>query len=138
METFLRESAIPAHVKDGAGIARTNLITPKGFAKLLCTIRKNPLYQPIYDSFPSVGEGSLISFLPIPDACIRAKTGGMNMTCNLGGYIKLESGEEFAFCICCNNYVGSLKEVKEETHKLLTFFVESRKDLFKSNCITSP
>lgn len=125
MEAFLKESAVPAHVRDAAGIARTNLITPKGFSKLLCAIRKNPLYEPVYASFPLTGQGNLASFPLVPYASIRAKTGRMNMTCNLGGYIKLNSGKEFAFCVCCNNYVGSLKDVIAETHQLLVLFTES-------------
>ena len=127
METLLKESHVPAHVRDGAGIARTNLITPKGFTKLLCTIRKNPLYTPIYDSFPPIGKGSLVSFSPVPGASVRAKTGSMNMTSNLGGFLKLDSGKEFAFCVCCNNYVGSLKDVIEETHRLLVLFSSTEK-----------
>ena len=119
MESCMKTLQIPVHVKDGAGLARTNLITPKGFAKLLCLIRKNPLYQPVYNSFPAIGQGSLKRFPPVPRAFVRAKTGSMTLTSNLGGYLRLDSGKEFAFCVCCNNYVGSLQNVIDETHRLL-------------------
>ncbi len=118
MEACMKQWEIPIHVKDGSGLARGNLITPKGFAKLLGIIRKNPLYQSVYDSFPAA--------LPVPQATIKAKTGSMSMTTNLGGYLKLDSGKEFVFCVCCNNYTGSKQAVIAETHRLLTLLSNTR------------
>lgn len=120
MQACLKQLDIPIHVKDGCGLARGNLITPQGFVKLLCLIRKDPLYQPIYASFPYIGQGTLKLFPPIAKASLKAKDGSMSMIANLGGFLKLESGKEFAFCICCNNFPGSKARVMAEAHKLLT------------------
>lgn len=124
-ETFLKDLGIPTQFKDGAGIARNNLITPKGFALLLCKIRKEPLYQSIYDSFPEPGKpGSLRFFSEIPETSLRAKTGSMSNTFNLGGYLLLSSGKEVAFSIFCNNYKGSLSEIKNEMQLFLSAFAK--------------
>ncbi len=124
LESFLNNLGIPAIVRDGSGLARTNMLTPRGFATLLREIRKNPLYQSLYATFPQPGrEGSLKAFLPLQGAQLRAKTGRMGQIGNLGGYLILPSGKEYAFCLFCNNYNGPLSDIDEETHRFLNHVI---------------
>ncbi|HSX12690.1 MAG TPA: D-alanyl-D-alanine carboxypeptidase/D-alanyl-D-alanine-endopeptidase [Rhabdochlamydiaceae bacterium] len=118
---FLKRFKIPAEVCDGSGLARTNYITAKGFVDLLCQIRNRSSYRAVYHSFPELGkEGTLNSFPAVSNALIRAKTGSMTHIYNIAGYLTLESGKEYAFCLLCNNYQGSLDEIKKEMHRFLT------------------
>lgn len=122
---FLKKFKIPAEVTDGSGLARTNYITAKGFVELLCQIRNKSSYRSVYHSFPELGkEGSLETFPLISNAEIKAKTGSMAHIYNLAGYLTLESGKEYAFCLLCNNYQGSPNEIKNEMHRFLTHLVK--------------
>lgn len=121
LEQFLKNLGIPSQVRDGSGLARTNLITPRGFAALLREIRTNPVYQPIYESFPEAGKtGTLRAFPLLANAVLRAKTGSMSNIGNLGGYIRLPSGKEYAFCLFCNNFDGPMSEIMLEMHRFLS------------------
>ncbi len=114
VQQFLKRLDIPCVMRDGSGLSRTNFITPRGFAKLLIEIKRNPTYRSIYDSFPQSGQGTLKSFPLLQGATLRAKTGSMHHIRNLGGYLILPSGKEYAFCLFCNNYEGNAKEIEEE------------------------
>lgn len=122
---YLKNLGIPAEVRDGSGLARNNYLTPKGFVSLLYHIKKMPQLRCVYESFPELGkEGTLYQFKKVSKATVKAKTGSMTGIYNLGGYLTLESGKEYAFCVICNNYQGPLKEIKGEMHRFLTEFVE--------------
>lgn len=95
-------------IRDGAGIARTNLITPKGFVEMLSRIRKDPKWNAVYASFPEIFNSS-----------IRAKTGSFKNTCNLGGYVKTKNGKEYAFAIFCNNFSGAKSTCMKEIERFL-------------------
>jgi len=124
LQIYLKQLGIPAQVRDGSGLARTNLLTPRGFAALLQMIRKNPLLVSIYDSFPEPGKpGSLRSFPQISKAALRAKTGSMTNISNLGGYLTLPSGKEYAFALFCNNFEGPSSDLIPEMHRFLERFV---------------
>jgi len=120
IEKYLKDLGIPALVKDGAGLARNNLITPRGYAVLLSLIRKSPLYAAVYDSFPEAGcSGTLKGFPKLSKTRLRAKDGSMSNNFNMGGYLTLPSGRELIFCIFCNHYTGSSREIKEEIYHFL-------------------
>jgi serine-type D-Ala-D-Ala carboxypeptidase/endopeptidase (penicillin-binding protein 4) len=129
VEKLLSSWGIPAQIKDGSGLARTNYFTPRGFTSLLLEIRKRALYQPVYLSFPEPGqEGTLQAFPPIERATLKAKTGSMGNIYNLGGYIILNSGQksgkEYAFAVFCNNYQGPQKDIKAKISAFLNQLVE--------------
>ena len=126
IEQFLKEQGIPAKIRDGAGLARSNLMTPKGFVALLSLIQSNPLYHSLYLSFPEPeSPGTLKSFPRLSNASLKAKTGFMTGISCLGGYLTLPSGKEYAFSIFCNHYDGSNREVKNETYLFLERLVQT-------------
>ncbi|NNM44219.1 MAG: D-alanyl-D-alanine carboxypeptidase/D-alanyl-D-alanine-endopeptidase [Chlamydiae bacterium] len=125
IEKFLENLGVPSQMHDGSGLSRTNLLTPKGFTTLLQEIRKNPLYQSVYDSFPEAGKPGTLQSFPLPShAALRAKTGSMRNIYNLGGYLTLDSGKEYALCIFFNNYPGSAQEVRKQIPLFLHEFIE--------------
>ncbi len=88
-------------VADGSGLSRENRVSAKTMAELLFKLRKDPQYELLYTSLPVGGvSGTLRSrFLttaPGAVGLVHAKTGTLNGTVSLAGYI--ESGEhEYIF-----------------------------------------
>lgn len=120
VEEFLKERAIPACIHDGAGFARSNLITPSGMTRLLVLIRKSPDCKTVYTSFPKSGKsGTLKNFPPLPEATFCAKTGSMSQIYNLAGYLTVPSGKEYAFAIFVNNHECSVATLYKAFHCFL-------------------
>lgn len=127
IEQFLKKQEIPCQVKDGSGLARSNYMTPKGFATLLKKIHEVPSYKSVFASFPEAGTPSTLAlFPPIPGCVIKSKTGSMSDIYNLGGYLILPSGREIVFSIFCNHYLGPTKEIRREIHSFLTSFLKKQ------------
>lgn len=115
VEEFLKNLHIPSQIHDGAGLARTNLLTPKGVVSLLSHIKTCSRYHSIYESLPKYKQtGALESFPNISHAHLQAKTGSMSNIYNLAGYLTLGQKKHYAFAIFCNHYKGNLNDIKKE------------------------
>jgi D-alanyl-D-alanine carboxypeptidase len=90
-------------VKDASGLSRKNRVTAKQVAELLIKIRDDERYAPVVNGLPVGGiSGTLqkrfVKTAPNAVGLVKAKTGTLNGTANLAGYV--ESGEhEYAFVI---------------------------------------
>lgn len=93
---FLKELGFLSDIRDGSGLARSNLLRPKDLTKLLAT-------------FPKMEE-----YLPVKEKSLRAKTGSMSQVINLAGYLTLSNQKKLVFAIFCNNYPGARSEVQKE------------------------
>ena len=88
-------------VADGSGLSRENRVSAKTMAELLLKLRKDPQYENLYTSLPVGGvSGTLrnrfLTTAPGAVGLVHAKTGTLNGTVSLAGYI--ESGErEYIF-----------------------------------------
>jgi D-alanyl-D-alanine carboxypeptidase/D-alanyl-D-alanine-endopeptidase (penicillin-binding protein 4) len=88
-------------VKDGSGLSRQNKITAKLMGELLFKIRSDKRFTQLYTTLPISGvSGTLntrfIKTAPVAVGLIRAKTGTLNGTATLAGYV--QSGErEYIF-----------------------------------------
>ena len=88
-------------VADGSGLSRENRVSAKTMADLLLKLRKDPQYEVLYTSLPVGGvSGTLrnrfLTTAPGAVGLVHAKTGTLNGTVSLAGYI--ESGErEYIF-----------------------------------------
>ena len=88
-------------VKDASGLSKENRITASMLGKLMFELRKDPRYGLLYDSLPVAGvSGTLRSrFLttaPGAVGLIRAKTGTLNGTVTLAGYVQ-STDREYIF-----------------------------------------
>ena len=125
IESFLKDLHIPSQVHDGAGLSRTNLLTPKGMVALLSHIKSSDAYLPIYISLPELNQTGTLCFFPkISHAHLRAKSGSMSNIYNLAGYITLRDKKQYAFSIFCNHYKGPLREIKKEIALFLDLLIE--------------
>ena len=88
-------------VADGSGLSRENRVSAKTMADLLFKLRKDPQYEILYTSLPIGGvsgtmRNRFLTTAPEAVGLVHAKTGTLNGTVSLAGYI--ESGErEYIF-----------------------------------------
>ena len=96
-------------VKDASGLSKENRVTANQVAQLLVKIRTDERFVPLINGFPVSGiSGTLRNRFTetAPDAVglVKAKTGTLNDTTNLAGYV--ESGDrEYAFVIISDRHV---------------------------------
>ncbi len=90
-------------IKDGSGLSRQNRVTSHLVAQLLYKIHQDPVFSVIIDGLPVSGvTGTLkeryIESAPDAIGLVKAKTGTLNGTVSLAGYI--ESGDrEYIFVV---------------------------------------
>ena len=90
-------------VKDGSGLSHENRLTARLLGDLLVNIYKNPQYEAIVESLPDGGiNGTLnerfLDTAPQAIGLVHAKTGTLNGTVSLAGYI--DSGDrEYIFVV---------------------------------------
>ena len=90
-------------VVDASGLSKQNKITAQMMAELLYKIRKEEKFAPIYNSLPVGGvSGTLrnrfIETAPSAVGLIRAKTGTLNGTATLAGFVQ-STDREYVFVL---------------------------------------
>lgn len=88
-------------VADASGLSKKNKITAKLMGELLYKIRKEEKYGPLYESLPIGGvsgtlENRFITTAPAAVGLVRAKTGTLNGTATLAGYVQ-STDREYVF-----------------------------------------
>jgi serine-type D-Ala-D-Ala carboxypeptidase/endopeptidase (penicillin-binding protein 4) len=103
-------------VKDASGLSRENRVTARQISQLLFAVHHDPKFAPIVTGLPVGGKSGTLQnrFLETaPDAVglVRAKTGTLNGTTNLAGFV--ESGEnEYIFVIIADRHSRSYTVTK--------------------------
>jgi D-alanyl-D-alanine carboxypeptidase/D-alanyl-D-alanine-endopeptidase (penicillin-binding protein 4) len=95
-----------AKFSDASGLSRQDLVAPHAIIQLLEYMAASPRFKIFLDSLPVAGEdGTLENRFRGPPlrGRIHAKTGTMEHTNALSGYMDLPSGERLAFSILGNN-----------------------------------
>jgi PBP4 family serine-type D-alanyl-D-alanine carboxypeptidase len=103
-------------VKDGSGLSHDNRLTAKLLGYLLLEVYENPDYKLVADSLPSGGiNGTLnerfIKTAPQAVGLVRAKTGTLNGTVTLAGYIESED-REYIFVVIADRLSRSYSASK--------------------------
>lgn len=104
-------------VKDASGLSRENRVTATQISQLLMIIYHEPKFKPLVDGLPVGGiSGTLqerfIETAPGAIGLVRAKTGTLNGTTNLAGYV--QSGEhEYIFVIIADLHSRSYSVTKK-------------------------
>lgn len=107
---FLVNAGIPNEeffFYDGSGMSMDDRIAPRAITRLLAYASHQPWGAQWRDTFPIAGEdGTLVHrFVHSPlKGRIRAKTGTLNETGALSGYMKTDSGKVIAFSILINGH----------------------------------
>lgn len=104
-------------VKDASGLSKENRVTAKQISQLLMVIYHDPKFIPLIKGLPVGGvSGTLqhrfIETAPTAVGLVRAKTGTLNGTTNLAGYV--ESGNhQYIFVIIADRHNKSYSVTKK-------------------------
>ncbi len=110
LRTLLGEIGITreqAHLSEGSGLSRQDLVTPRATTTLLAWIARQPWAAVLTEALPVAGrDGTLdrrLQDLPAGDA-VHAKTGTLAHMYTLSGYLDGADGNRYAFSLMLNNY----------------------------------
>jgi D-alanyl-D-alanine carboxypeptidase/D-alanyl-D-alanine-endopeptidase (penicillin-binding protein 4) len=98
---------------DGSGLARTDLLTPRGLVALLVAMDRHPHAAAFRDSLSVAGvDGTLEKRMrgTVAEGRVRAKTGTLRLANSLAGYVTTLRGERLAFAVVVNNHAGKSRE----------------------------
>jgi D-alanyl-D-alanine carboxypeptidase/D-alanyl-D-alanine-endopeptidase (penicillin-binding protein 4) len=94
-------------VRDGSGLSRHDYVTPEAIVKILDTMRKRPDFKIFYDALPIGGvDGTIASRMRGTPAQgnVHAKTGTVDRSHALSGYVTTTDGKMLLFSFQANNY----------------------------------
>ena len=95
-------------ITDGSGVSKNNLATSDFISEFLY-VNKDSL---VMNYLPKPGEGTLNQrLLPIRES-LKAKTGTLDGTSSIAGYITTKKGNNYAFCIMQNDVKLSASDKK--------------------------
>lgn len=104
-------------VKDGSGLSKANRFTARQISELIFFIHQDPQYARLFKGFPIGGvsgtlQNRFIETAPAAIGLVRAKTGTLNGTTNLAGFV--ESGDrEYIFVIIADRHSKSYTVTKK-------------------------
>ncbi len=113
-------------VKDASGLSKSNKVTAKMIGELLYKLRKDARFTGLYPVLPVSGvSGTLndrfIETAPSAVGLVRAKTGSLNGTATLAGYVE-SSDREYVFVTLADQIpkgYTSLKKARAAIDKIL-------------------
>lgn len=124
---FLNDLPDEAIWRDGSGLSRYNLFTPRSMAKLLQKIYQKIPPKRIFALFPAGGVSGTIEdwYGGKENPYVFAKTGTLSNRHCLSGYLLTKSGKTLVFSFMHNNYVDGTRPIKEEMEKVLAWIYDN-------------
>lgn len=105
---------------DGSGLSHHNKFTPRSIIALLHLIHKEYPEEKILDYLPVGGEsGTIKNNYKAEVPYVFAKTGTLNNSICLSGYLLTQSGKKLLFSFMHNNYVIPSSVLKKEMERIL-------------------
>ena len=118
-------------LRDGSGLARQNLISPRSTSQLLFFMSKHPHFSVYRDSLPVVGDGTLSRRLKgtAAEGKVQAKTGSLSFVRALSGYVTTKKNQTLIFSFYGNNYTGAGGDVTGVFDQLCVLLAEYEGDI---------
>jgi D-alanyl-D-alanine carboxypeptidase len=147
-EKLFQEMNVPASglvIKDGAGLSHETRISTRTIAELLVRIKSDPSLSVIYDGLPLAGVSGTLKNRFTKDApsavgLIKAKTGWINTTVSLAGFV--DSGENnYAFAVIADhlpNRESARQSARIAIDKMLATIAKPTPGVPVANPTTSP
>ncbi len=104
-----------AVVRDGSGLSRHDYVTPEAIVKILDGMRKRDDFKLFYDALPIGGvDGTIANRMRSTPAQgnVRAKTGTVDRSHSLSGYVTTADGTLLLFSFQHNNYTTNNQQVE--------------------------
>ena len=111
-------------VQDGNGLSHQTRVSARTIASLLVEIKKDPDLKVIYDGLPTAGETGTLKSRFVKDApsavgLVRAKTGWIDTTVSLAGYVT--SGEkQYIFAVIADRITNRESDRSKAINTLLS------------------
>jgi serine-type D-Ala-D-Ala carboxypeptidase/endopeptidase (penicillin-binding protein 4) len=110
-------------MEDGSGLSHFNAVSPAFMSAVLhYMFNTSPAFSAFYESLPTAGKGTLVSFngQHFPENTLRLKSGSMTRVRCYSGYLKLKSGNTAAISVMVNHFSGSHSMLIAEIEDLLS------------------
>jgi len=110
------------NVFDGSGLSHGNRVSVKTIAELLLKIRTEPSLQAIYDGLPVAGKTGTLKkrfkkFGTAAKGLVKAKTGWINTSVTLAGYVEAKDSE-YVFVVIAN-HIKPTERSRAEARKVI-------------------
>ncbi|MCC7391578.1 D-alanyl-D-alanine carboxypeptidase/D-alanyl-D-alanine-endopeptidase [Candidatus Sumerlaeota bacterium] len=112
------------HAADGSGLSREDFISPHALVTLL---KANEKVDWFVDSLPVSGQSGTLKYRLSANGLagrVIAKTGTLDSTSALSGYIKCPSGKIIIFSIMANNYTCSTNTIRAKTDDIVELLAQ--------------
>ncbi len=120
VDNLLQNSPDKLVWRDGSGVSRYNMFTPRSMVYALEEMYQNIDTTTLFDIFPTGGKtGTLRKWYAGNPPYVHAKTGTLSNNHCLSGYVKTNSGKVLIFSFMNNHYVGSSSPYKQEMQRTL-------------------
>lgn len=116
------------NLRDGSGLSRHNLLTPRATVRLLQVMLSHPYGATFRDSLPLAGvDGTLEQRMRGTAAAntVLAKTGGLGQVSALSGYVTTKRGQPLIVSFMANNYTGPMGEIMAVFDEICVLLAES-------------
>lgn len=123
-DSLLASTPSPLLWRDGSGMSRYNLFTPKSVVEALRLLHRDYPEEWLFSIFPAGGRsGTLHQHYAGPRGkpYVFAKTGTLSNKHCLSGYLRTDSGRTLIFSFMHNNYVGGTARIKSEMEQVLGY-----------------
>jgi D-alanyl-D-alanine carboxypeptidase/D-alanyl-D-alanine-endopeptidase (penicillin-binding protein 4) len=115
---FLKQIGISEEevfLKDGSGLSRLNVVTPRSVVQLIQAMKKHRNGDLLFGSLPLSGRSGTLKnrMKGTPaEANVHAKTGTFTEASALSGIVYTRSGEPLAFSLLMNQFLGSATPIR--------------------------
>lgn len=118
-------------LRDGSGLARQDLISPRSTSQLLLFMTRHPHFAIYRESLPVPGDGTLRRRMKGTPAegKVQAKTGSLSYVRSLSGYVTTKKGQMLIFSFMGNNYTGAGTDLTGVYDQLCALLADYEGDL---------
>jgi D-alanyl-D-alanine carboxypeptidase/D-alanyl-D-alanine-endopeptidase (penicillin-binding protein 4) len=117
-------------VRDGSGMSRHDYVTPETLVHVLNAMRTSKDFPVWYSALPIAGvDGTISSRMKGTPAerNVHAKTGTLDKTRSLSGYVTTADGRMLLFSFLCNNFTVPNRDVERVQDAILVLLASSNR-----------